>query len=70
MESILERAVSGFDGTEDNSYVKNLDSVGQTIGNPDEYNFSYAVRPIITLNPGILNGKTEEGTSSNPINLD
>ena len=30
----------------------------------------YSVRPVVSLSSGILDGKTEEGTRANPINLD
>ena len=39
-------------------------------GNANGNNNSYAVRPVVSLSSGILDGKTGEGTSSNPINLD
>ena len=39
-------------------------------GDANVSNPSRACRAIVSLSSGILDGKTEEGTSSNPINLD
>ena len=39
-------------------------------GYVDGRDASGAVRPVVSLSSGILDGKTGEGTSSNPINLD
>ena len=50
-------------------YDDYLCSVGGN-GYADGSYYSRAVRPVVSLSSGILGGKTGEGTSSNPINLD
>ena len=39
-------------------------------GSANGWKYPYTVRPVVSLNSGILDGKTEEGTRANPINLD
>ena len=39
-------------------------------GSVDGYDYPCAVRPVVSLSSGILDGKTGEGTRANPINLD
>ena len=39
-------------------------------GGVDGRSYSSAVRPVVSLSSGILDGKTGEGTRANPINLD
>ena len=39
-------------------------------GSADGLDYSHAVRPVVSLSSGVLDGKTGEGTRANPINLD
>ena len=59
------RCISSIGDLSDNDlcYVHNH-------GGANGLSSSRAVRPVVSLSSGILGGKTGEGTSSNPINLD
>ena len=55
-----------YDGDLGGSYLCYVDNYGNVGSDSD----SYAVRPVVSLSSGILDGKTGEGTRANPINLD
>ena len=55
-----------YDGYFGDVYLCSADRHGRAYGNLN----SMACRAIVSLSSGILDGKTEEGTRANPINLD
>ena len=60
------RYICNSDGRLDDSDLCRAYNDGDVRGNSD----SNAVRAVVSLSSGILDGKTEEGTRANPINLD
>ena len=64
--NFLTRYIGSGGGVLDDSDLCSVNYNGDAYGD----SYSYAVRPVVSLSSGILGGKTGEGTSSNPINLD